>query len=42
MMIPFWSIAGTSDQLTVIEVDDSTVAVGSLGGDAGANKKQQI
>ena len=35
MMIPFWSIAGTSSQETVMDVDDNTSALTLSGGLAG-------
>ena len=35
MMIPFWSIAGTSDKTTSIDVEEIAVALTLVGGEAG-------
>ena len=41
-MIPFWSMAGTSVQLTWMEVEDRAAVVTLLGGEEGANGKKKL
>ena len=38
VMIPFWSMSGTGPQVTMMEVDDNTVAVVLTGGLAGTSE----
>ena len=38
VMTPFWSMAGTGSQVTMIEVDDTAVAIVMVGGLAGTSE----